>query len=476
MGTLTGDVPRLDAHCPHKLATSCQLTATHNCCACADVRAHAATYSVYIDGVGFVRRGTRWQSYCWFCKEFWNNRLAATDPPLEAAQTQIPLIPDQTDFLERWFEFHQGYRIVRHADGTESHRTAVIGEPLSDVSPGFLPRTLDQLRTRTPNNASRPENRFRRRRLESEAETSEPPQQSIEDVLDRLLAEASEEEMEGTGVQEALPLDRQEIRPRRFRDRLDRVTRLFGTREDIQREDYESPVASMYNRAMDRYRRAEQQRAAEDTPAAPPRPLTIQEIQDRRRALEMQLDEQLEYQRILDDIAESRDDSAARIARLSVSFSVGAFSGLASPTTTAPPSTSISTTSPLASVFVEPTGPGSLLPTLGELEHLRVLTEATSAARLARHNPPPPGPSMTLDNQPSRPDPVSDEEMTRKLECRICYSQLADIAVLPCGHMVMCQWCADAVIPMKHALAPLRPTSCPMCRKSVKQRVKIHIG
>jgi hypothetical protein len=68
MGTLTAGCPRLDSHCPHKLPTSCRLTSTPNCCACADERPHSRTYSVYIDGVGFVQRGTRWQSYCWFCK------------------------------------------------------------------------------------------------------------------------------------------------------------------------------------------------------------------------------------------------------------------------------------------------------------------------------------------------------------------------------------------------------------------------
>jgi hypothetical protein len=68
MGTLTADCPRLDAHCDHKLATSCRLTSTPNCCACADARAHSLTYRVYIDGIGFVQRGTRWQGYCWFCK------------------------------------------------------------------------------------------------------------------------------------------------------------------------------------------------------------------------------------------------------------------------------------------------------------------------------------------------------------------------------------------------------------------------
>lgn len=68
MGTLTGDQQRLPGQCEHKLPASCRLTSIPNCCACADERAHAPTYSTYIDGIGFVSRGNRWQRYCWFCK------------------------------------------------------------------------------------------------------------------------------------------------------------------------------------------------------------------------------------------------------------------------------------------------------------------------------------------------------------------------------------------------------------------------
>ncbi|KAF2457505.1 hypothetical protein BDY21DRAFT_344027 [Lineolata rhizophorae] len=68
MGTLTADVPRLPEHCDHKLPTSCRLTASPKCCACQDNRPHSAAYTVYVDGLGLVPRGTRWQNYCWFCK------------------------------------------------------------------------------------------------------------------------------------------------------------------------------------------------------------------------------------------------------------------------------------------------------------------------------------------------------------------------------------------------------------------------
>ncbi|KAF1834939.1 hypothetical protein BDW02DRAFT_466871, partial [Decorospora gaudefroyi] len=273
MGTLTADCPRLDTHCPHKLATSCRLTSTPNCCACADERVHSRTYRVYIDGVGFVQRGTRWQGYCWFCKEFWNNRLAATDPPLEVAQTRIPEIPDQTEFLERWCEFHQGFRIVKREDGAEQ-RIAVIGEPFKDVSPGFLPRTLDQLRAGVENDAERMENRLRRRRLSAE-DQPEQAHQSVQETLDDLLREA-DEAVEGLSqttarrgasvsprIQEVAsepprPLTRREAQVQRARERFARV---FGSREELQQDDYESPLTQMYSRAYDRYRQAEERRA-----------------------------------------------------------------------------------------------------------------------------------------------------------------------------------------------------------------------
>jgi hypothetical protein len=87
-----------------------------------------------------------------------------------------------------------------------------------------------------------------------------------------------------------------------------------------------------------------------------------------------------------------------------------------------------------------------------------------------------PAPPMSLDNQPDRPAPKTEAEMTKVLACQVCYQQVADIAVVPCGHMVMCQWCADVVVPIKHSHIPTRPTKCPMCRRRVKQRFKVHTG
>ncbi|KAJ4985516.1 hypothetical protein SVAN01_08987 [Stagonosporopsis vannaccii] len=492
MGTLTADCPRLDAHCDHKLATSCRLTSTLNCCACADERPHSLTYRVYIDGIGFVQRGTRWQGYCWFCKEFWSNRLAAAEPPLEISQTRIPEIPDQKEFLNKWFEFHQGYRIARHPDGTEQ-RIAVLGEPLHEVSPGFLPRTLDQLREGVENDARRPENRLRRRRLTSENDRPTEPQQTLEDALDSLLEAESDEESPGDEAPTTLeridanalstlhaqsnqltaPLSQAASRRRRAQERFARV---FGTVEDVQQDDYESPLSSMYNRAWNRYRQAEDLRAVDNAEAPPLEGLSAQE----RREIEEQLLWGVMRESQIGQEPESsvwsytpiRSDRSSETRPSEVAITPP-WANI--PTTSALPSEPIATTSSSTGGSSEVRL--SLEQITSELQRLRLASEAVSSARHALHaHRTPERPLPTLDNQPDRPPPKTDAEMTRMLACQVCYQQLADVAVLPCGHMVMCEWCADVVVPVKHSHIPVRPSKCPMCRKQVKQRFKIHTG
>ena len=46
--------------------------------------------------------------------------------------------------MSQWFDWHRGYQIVLGDDGAE-HRTPVTGERLSDIEPGFLPRTTQEL-------------------------------------------------------------------------------------------------------------------------------------------------------------------------------------------------------------------------------------------------------------------------------------------------------------------------------------------
>lgn len=72
-------------------------------------------------------------------------------------------------------------------------------------------------------------------------------------------------------------------------------------------------------------------------------------------------------------------------------------------------------------------------------------------------------------------EPLTDEQMTVKLDCQVCYTQIATIAMLPCGHLTMCQWCSDQHSPtLAHdRTRPRRAAACPVCRKGIRQKVKV---
>ncbi|THZ61336.1 hypothetical protein D6C85_09558 [Aureobasidium pullulans] len=115
------------------------------------------------------------------------NRVAQTN--LLPTQTRIPQTPDQSDFLERWYQFYNGYRTVSRHDGAEE-RVAVLGERFRDVSPGRLPRTLDELRAgQERSNADQPQH--------VEVIRDDAPEgPSLEAVLDQMFDEAEDERQE----------------------------------------------------------------------------------------------------------------------------------------------------------------------------------------------------------------------------------------------------------------------------------------
>ncbi|KAK2807913.1 hypothetical protein FQN50_005155 [Emmonsiellopsis sp. PD_5] len=87
--------------------------------------------------------------------------------------------------------------------------------------------------------------------------------------------------------------------------------------------------------------------------------------------------------------------------------------------------------------------------------------------------------SKGLDNQnDGRPEPKESAELTVNLECKACMSQLIDTAVLPCGHAVLCRWCAEQHAPSSNLdKTKLRPGAlCPMCREPVRQKIRIYLS
>jgi hypothetical protein len=75
-----------------------------------------------------------------------------------------------------------------------------------------------------------------------------------------------------------------------------------------------------------------------------------------------------------------------------------------------------------------------------------------------------------------RPEPKEDEELKVQMECKICYTQLAEVACLPCGHLVMCRWCSEQHSPtlQQDRTRPRRAAACPVCRKGVRQKIRVY--
>lgn len=211
-------------------------------------------------------------------------------------------------------------------------------------------------------------------------------------------------------------------RPQALSTAAERMTRVFGTREDVQRSDYVSPIGAMFERHRQRYEYAEQlRRNGSDTSNIP-----LFMPQPRLERLREQA-------------------GSTRVQTLG-----------GQPDQTSEPLNDHSLFSSSSSIFRSLQDAVSSIATLNASGHEgRVTANSQFRSRLA---PPPRG--------------LRDEEMFVKMKCSVCQEQVADIALVPCGHMVMCRWCSELhehYIPENRRIA----NSCPMCRTTIKQRVWI---
>ena len=81
---------------------------------------------------------------CLHCTVFWDARIAASH--LRQSDTRLPDIPEQSRFIEKWFEWYRGYKTILNEDGTVERRP-LHGGSLGEVPPGHLPRSLDEFDT-----------------------------------------------------------------------------------------------------------------------------------------------------------------------------------------------------------------------------------------------------------------------------------------------------------------------------------------
>jgi hypothetical protein len=255
--------------------------------------------------------------------------------------------------------------------------------------------------------------------------------------------------------------------------------RIFGTREEMERAgaDYESPVGGMFTRAENRYRVAEAVRREQRD--------IIEALEGEERVLEVEGPPQAQT----DPLAAEESEVATNV--LDQGGLSEYYTTLRRQDSTQGSLSSLRTV--LEATRRARTLSGSIRERIAQAaqqqdhreESIRVYgaAEPDQWLPLRRTN------AIFIRSQSSgseddgqlgldrdddgRPGPKNDEEMTVKLDCKICYQQLADTIVLPCAHLVMCEWCAAQHVPSHGSdrTRPKRPADCPLCRKRIKQKV-----
>ncbi|RDW74355.1 C3HC4 finger protein [Aspergillus mulundensis] len=117
-----------------------------------------------------------------------------------------------------------------------------------------------------------------------------------------------------------------------------------------------------------------------------------------------------------------------------------------------------------------------------ELELGEILRDMPSQYyAIARHNPAANNLAASISkakkvlatSKEVRPEPKESDELNINMECKICMCQLVDTVLMPCGHAILCRWCADELLPSSKGYLKER-ANCPMCREPVRQRHRIY--
>lgn len=410
---------------------------------------------------------------------------------MRAADTRLPESPDITDFLRQWDDWHRGFRLIVNEDGTEQ-RQAMVGEPLSECAHGFLPRSVDELR-----NGLQPGDQERLERGDQPERPIAPVHRPDDDFVvpddERLFDEEpdgptpppeptmrqaaaaehghlaelagdysfsppdSRAQIQTLSTEPSQPSDRTDDvdvnRPLRIaRQHYQRVTNL---RRDLQKmrisidrvvsglqaSDIDVPdtedALEQLNRLNERF--ARYQEAPLDMPEVNHADYVspIGGMFERAWRWHHQVQTDRQHARSAQDTETLRDSQGRFVPLPQINHSEMSYEQM------------------LALTMRQPDRDR---PAEGQQE------EAT--------------PFMGLD-QPGRPPPIEDDEAFKvDTRCEVCLHQVANVATFPCGHMVMCSWCADEVIP-RHVAARNVPrdltAKCPQCRRKVKHVYKVHV-
>lgn len=380
---------------------------------------------------------------------------------MDSSESRVPEIPSQVEFLNKWFEYHRGYRIEKGKEEEEKRVEMKPEIPWREVDPGTLPIKNDVERLATIRHAP-------------VARTAEEPSESIESALDALLGEAEEDAPVPHGhIAQALqqppqqsqrssnaPTEADIAAAQQAKDKLEEADKLLADVEALhQRLSQELATAEEQLKERQNERRVaiREHRGAQQL-------LRVLEAQSRATDRDTQ-----RFARVWGTRDEITQQGANYISPLTDMFSRAYDRYRIAEEVRAEERASDEMTERQRRL-IDSLGPWA-----------NGITDQDYAAELEAPREGLDGPVQTLDDEEAnRPPPKTDDEMTVKLICKICLQQPADIAVLPCGHVTMCTFCANVYMPIKDMddtrLVRKVPCPLPYCKKPVKRRMKIFIS
>lgn len=238
----------------------------------------------------------------------------------------------------------------------------------------------------------------------------------------------------------------------------------LGTREDVQRDDYESPIAGLFTRAYARYHTAEERRAADG----------------RSNSLEHQSQHFVELNQNDPDYLRAQGQARAGAeAFMQRRFELDAQEREDMLWGVPPPAATIA--NPLRGTSVQTYGfvarPGFHRQFYASAESTRTYPNPFHAQPIQPlEQVEVDGPNI-IDLQ-RRPPPLSKEELQVDFACKICQEQKIDTITMPCMHAALCHFCAEVWRQRCYGQDGRFDRSlhtCVICRRLVKESKRFYL-
>ncbi|KIW51661.1 hypothetical protein PV05_10360 [Exophiala xenobiotica] len=514
--------------CRHKQRIGCALTALPGCCSCADKRPLATAYPVYIDGQGMKLQGKRWQRYCWKCRDYWNLLSESNSDPSfsntpETGNAHVCLQHGSSHGVNMPYYRNSRYVAAHNSGGTGSSPASGFSSTSEDVSIGnpdgnlqtthFSPNSagVSINHPSSPNHSlparepptwafghvppharntlqgtipdgpahSAPTHPAQRRSLSAHLN---PLSQTTDGINSSQIVIANDPRLTITTPRPINDTSRQQ--PSNPRGRRP-IPNPFGTREEIESENYQSPITALFGRAWNRYRDVQEanqsRRISQDSVpgTAPPQHDEAASRMMRERDYMIQLELAMREVGPLNALDPQWRPPPTNPAGTNLYTGQQFDAGPSTPVNQSWRPTTFNRAATYQNIGQQlNAGPSN--PRSYQWQPLPINPAGTNQNAGQQPDPDPINP---IDLQ-KRPPPITPDDMNVNVACKICCEQKIDTLFEPCMHLAVCHWCSDVLrTRARHfrntRVGPPRPEeiwTCPICRREVTRWRRVYLA